>query len=203
MKRFLPAFCTVRFTAGLFVLVSVGSSVSISSAQQNGRQSPPPAQHGNDPAARAAEEAEQQQALTEAVALYNSRNPAAEERLLRGNRHEPTTLGWQIESANKLTHLALILRQEYDYSGALAVATRALAVLDDAEKLARRADAHQRALVQEMTAFLLEEIVRDPESARAAFEKARQANPSSKRAEQGLARLQEEKAKQQRLAGNR
>jgi hypothetical protein len=200
MKLSPSAFRSTRLSAILFVLASGAATISSSLAQENG-QPAPSAQPGAGPSARAAG---QQLAFTEAAALYRARNPAAaEERLFRANHRPPGTVGWQIESASKLTQMALVLRQEYDFPGSTALAMRALAVLDAAAQPAQRADARQQAVVHEMSAFLLEELLRDSESARVAYQKARQANPASKRATQGLARLDEEQAKIQRLTGNR
>ncbi len=154
-----------------------------------------------DPAAFAAES---KKAFEDATALFKARDfVRAEEALGKGNRHQPGTYGWQLESAGKLTQVALSLRQKYDYPGAMAVARRALLVLQEAEKLARGTDPQQLAGAHEMAALLQDELLRDPSAARAEYQKAQLANPQSTRTREGLKRLDEAQAKTQRLAGGR
>ncbi|HEY8993103.1 MAG TPA: hypothetical protein VIM71_00330 [Lacunisphaera sp.] len=152
---------------------------------------------------RSAEDHERKQAFTEAMALYRSKDHSrAEERLLRGNRHQSRTLGWYLESAGKLTQVALSLRQQYDLHGAVLAAQRAQALLEEAGKAAGLADKlRERAAVYEMKGYLEDELLRDPDAARASYEKAKKIDPQSVRAGKAIEHLDADQAKDARLRG--
>lgn len=153
---------------------------------------------------RASQAAARKRALVDSFGLAKSRDYAqAEDALLRANRHEPGTLSWQIESAGKLTHLALVLRQHYDHRGAVAVALRALEILQAAGPLAGAANPRRQATVHEMAAFLHDELLHDPAAARTAYEHAQRVDRESVRARKGLDELDEARAKTLRLHSER
>lgn len=148
--------------------------------------------------------AERKHAQLEASAYYRAKDHVqGEAALLRANRHPPGTFGWHIESAGKLTQMALTLRQRYDHRGAIQLARRALEVVGEAEPLSRGADAGQRATLRAMAGFIQEELLRDRAAAQRAYEEARQLDPKSPRAQAGLARLAEASAKSGRMGGGR
>jgi hypothetical protein len=150
-----------------------------------------------EPAALAVERAKD---FDNSLALFKARDLVnAEKVLLRSNRWQSGTLGWQLESAGRLTHMALVLRQRYDYPGSLAVAQRALAILRDADGLALKASASKRSAVHEQAAYIAEEILRDPVAARTEYQLALQFNAKSVRAREGVQRLDEAQAKVTRL----
>ncbi len=151
------------------------------------------------------EAAERKQTFEDALALFQSKDYVrAEKELLRSNHQKPGTLGWHLESAGKLTQVALVLRQQYDYPGAIAVTRRAQALLAEAESFATPADGPRpRAEVHEMKGYLDDELLRDPDAARAAYERARKLDPDSVRARQALDRLNDAQAKDARLRSTR
>lgn len=155
------------------------------------------------PGSSAADVAARKQAFEEALALFKAKDYArAEARLLLSNRQKPGTLGWHLESAGKLTHMALVLRQQYDPHGAIIVAQRAQALLADAGKFTGQADRiRQRAEVHEMKGYLNEELMRDPAAARIDYEQARKTDPGSARATTALGRIEEADAKAIRRGG--
>ncbi len=145
--------------------------------------------------------AERAQNFTDAVALFTAGKPEqAEEKLFALNRHKPGTLGWYLESAGKLTHMSLVLRQQYDLKNSLIVADRAQALLAKAEKISDPKDrAKERAQVHELGGYLSDELQRDPKAARASYEKAKQLDPTSQRAAREIERLDDEEAKAKRV----
>jgi len=150
-----------------------------------------------------AEVHERIQAFNEAMALYRSKDHLrAEERLLRGNRHKVHTLGWYLESAGKLTEVALSLRRQYDLHGAVVAAQRAQALLEEAGKAGGPADKlRERAAVYEMKGYLEEELLRDPVAARADYEEAKKIDAQSIRADKALEHLDAEQARDARFRG--
>ncbi len=147
-----------------------------------------------------ADAAARKRAFAEAAALFKAGDFAgAEKALFSTNRHPPGTLGWQLESAGKLTQMSLTLRQEYYPKVSVAVARRALEFLREGARLARTAAGGQRATIHEMAAFLHDELLRDESAARTEYQKAQQASPQSARTRDGLNRLNEARDKSQRL----
>ena len=126
-----------------------------------------------------------------------------EELILKSNRHEQGTLAWRLESAGKLTQMAFSLRQQYDHRGAITVAQRALVLLRETAKHDKTAMPRERAEAHELAAYIAEEILRDPAAAQADYEEALKINPQSRRAQAGLARLEEAKSKAARLGKKR
>lgn len=127
---------------------------------------------------------------------------AGEAALIGGLRDDPETYDGKLELAGRLTHLALVLRQKYDYRGALALAQRARTILFEAEALgapigSRRGSGGR---IHEMAGFIAERLLYDSAAARTAYERARDVNPDSQRAREGLARLTEAEAKSERVA---
>jgi len=194
---------------------TVGWEVSKMEVQASPEPAAGPATGGSDPGVRsrdrsdliasaltpAARAAERRQSFKEALAHGRSGNLAkAEATLLKGNRYVSGTAGWQIESAGKLTQLALALRQQYDVRGAVATAQRALVVLKEAERLSVSASNRQKATVQEMAAFLQEELLRDLVAARVLYEKARQLDSQSVRAKRALDQLSAADEKSRRFS---
>jgi hypothetical protein len=154
------------------------------------------------PGQQASSEAhERKQDFADALALFQKKDHGrGEKKLLAGNRRKPETLGWYLESAGKLTQMALALRQEYDHHGAVAVAQRARALLAEAEKMAKSGDAlRDRAAVQEMMGYLDEEILRDPGAAWESYERAKKIDPQSVRAGKAIEHLDADRAKDARL----
>jgi hypothetical protein len=124
----------------------------------------------------------------------------AEGALFSSAREVSGTVGWYLEAAGKLTHVALALRREYNYPQAIAVAQRALAFLKEAEKLARNAKAPRQASIHEMAGFIQDELLRDAESAKSSYQRAKQLSPASKRAKGGLKKLEDEAEASKRFA---
>jgi hypothetical protein len=132
--------------------------------------------------------------------MATGRYASGEEKLFSTNRHKPGTIGWYTEAAGKLTQIALVLRQQYDARGAIAVSLRADTLLALGEKLAAKTTKkRQHAEVFAMRGFLKEELMRDSSGAREAYEQAKEIDPSSPRADQALKRLDEETTRSARV----
>lgn len=180
---------------------SPGMTPAVGVAIPAGSQTP--AETSSEPN-RARLAAERLEAYNAAKSLFKAGDTAAAEAaLLRTNESSPGTFEWQLESAGKLTHLALNLRQQYDYPRAIALARRVLELLEKAAQLGLEANPRQRASVHEMAAFVQEELLRDQSAAREAYVKARQIDGTSKRALRGLADLDNAAAKTERLRSPR
>lgn len=161
---------------------------------------PPAMENPSVVADKRAETEKRKKSFDEALAFAKSGDFAkADESLARGNRRPPGARGAELETAAKQVHLALVLRQNYDYKRSIAVARRALGLLGQAAEKSGAADAGQSAAAHEMAAFVHDELLRDPAAARDEFEKALRANPESKRARQGLDRLAGREAETERL----
>jgi hypothetical protein len=123
----------------------------------------------------------------------------AEKALFRSNRWPEDTVGWRLESAGRLTQLALVLRQKYDYPDAIALAQRTLAILREIETVKPKAGARERTQAYEMAAYIAQELLRDPAAARVDYQQALTINNRSPRAVIGLKQLDREQEKAARL----
>ncbi len=149
-------------------------------------------------AEKQAETARRKQAVEGSRQLFQSKDSKdklrAERMLLAENRHEPGTAAWYRESATKLTHAALALRQRYDLQGAIAVGRRAQTFLKEASTLASADLPKNRAQIHELSAFLWEEVLRDAPAAADEYETALGIYDKSPRALEAKARLAERAA---------
>lgn len=127
----------------------------------------------------------------------------AEKALVRSNRKKTDSVAGRIESAGKLIQMAFVLRQEYDYPGALAIAQRALVLLREVDKLVPKASVEERSEAHSMAAYIGIEILHDTTAARADYEQALQIDASSNRARDGVQQLDEADAKKIRVGSNR
>lgn len=128
---------------------------------------------------------------------------AAEAVLLEDNLRPANTLAGEIESATKLAHLALALRQSADYPASNLAVQRALARLTDAAARQAAASAADRAQASETAGFIHETLLFDLAAAKAAYQQAQSLYPGSKAAGAGLARIQAAEQMKRRALGER
>lgn len=147
--------------------------------------------------------AERKAVVDQSTALFSARDYANGEKiLLSDNRAKPNSLEWSLESAGKLVQMALRLRANYDHRGAIAVANRALVVLQEAKGLPGSPNAAPRRLGAwyELNGFIHENLLVDRDSAKASYEQALRANPGSLNAQNALARIADEEATHARIS---
>ncbi|MGH7946612.1 MAG: hypothetical protein ACREH8_12345 [Opitutaceae bacterium] len=129
---------------------------------------------------------------------------AAETALFRNNIQQPGTLEWDIESANRLAHAALVLRERSDYKTARLAALRAMEHLATAKATRFTSSTpKRRARAYEAAGFIYERLLADPAAAKAAFAQAEREFPGSKGARAGLDRIKDEEDKIARLPGGK
>lgn len=123
--------------------------------------------------------------------------------LVANNIEKSGTLAWSLETANKLTQMALYFRLQHDYRTTLAVANRALGVLRGTvgTSSALSAPSLQQAQVGELAGFIYEDIFHDLDSAKANYQQALTVNPASKKASDALARIALMQAKIKDIGG--
>lgn len=125
----------------------------------------------------------------------------AQDRLFASNVQRVNTVAYDIESADKLVHLAAVLRENLDYSNAEICLHLALNFLDASTGTHRlEAAAGDLAEMYELKGYILLKYLNDDKSATDAYTAALKYNPSSKAATRGLAAIQlAEKAKTRAL----
>jgi hypothetical protein len=138
------------------------------------------------------------------AAIVAGNLPTGEALLLKDNVHAAGTLQGDIESARRLTHAALVLRQQRRVRESQIVANRALVYLGEGKNL-RFAGTRpsERAQVYELAAVIYERLFSDVSSAKAAYNQAKIELPSSKAADTGLARIQESEDRIARNTGKK
>lgn len=116
----------------------------------------------------------------------------AESRIARASMHQPNTLLGALESASRLGHLALSLRQRGHHEASESVALRALATLTAiAPAELAQATSQARAQVWQSVGLIYERMLFDEVAAKAAYLKAQQEHADAPGAQAGLKRLEE------------
>jgi tetratricopeptide (TPR) repeat protein len=144
------------------------------------------------------------QTFQTSVSLFASQDyESAKSALVGGNVEKSGSLAWNLESACKLTQMALYFRSQHDYRTALTIANQALAMLQETvgAKMTTAASRKQRGQVYELAGFIYDDILHDLDSAKTNYQEALNIYPSSKRASDALLRIDSEEAKRRRIGG--
>lgn len=154
---------------------------------------------------RAVSSEKRSNSLTEGIRHLAAGNlDAAEPALFKYNFHQPNTLAWRIESAQKLSYAAQVLQQQNAYERASQAASRALALLVEAEsKPFADAIPETRARMHEMAGWIYEKVLFAPAAAKESFLKAQREFPASRGAKAGLRRIEEAEAISLRATGRK
>lgn len=157
------------------------------------------------PNARASRSAARTADFNAALDLAGSGNlAAAEAALSRGNAQKGDALPADIETGVKLVHLALGLRDRYDYKNANLAAQRALDQLNDAvTRKGGSATITQRAQAYETMAFIHERLFFNLGAAKAALLQAQQIDPGSPSAADKLGRIKDQEDGEARVRGKK
>jgi len=182
MKRFL-------LLLGALTLTGSGSAQTLVPAGQTQNATAPGQAKKVDPIAT--ERAAVNNAIALATTTDLTKTPnlnAVENALTAVNQSKQNSAAWQLETAQRLLHVAEQIARAGKPANVSALANRALQDIAVADSPSQ--DATTRASAKTLTAWIYERYLADPTSAQSSYKAAAQLAPSNSQAQEGAGRLQ-------------